>query len=504
MNSILTEVKNRLGKPYKDFEFLLECLKDILTENGEEKIANEIPFINKYPFKSGVELTDKHIQLYSLVFQMVNMVEVNGAVQNRRKVENEIGMSNVNGLFANNLKELLDSGVDKDTILSNLPDICIEPVLTAHPTEAKRASVLDHHRDLYLQLISLENQMFSEKELMNIKHNIKLTLYRLWKTGEIYEEKPDVSSELRNVIHYLVNVFPEVIPVMDRRLIQAWTSCGLSKKDLLENHSFPKISFGNWVGGDRDGHPLITDKVTADTLNLLRLNSCVVIRRKLKVLLRNLSFTAHLDDCKSELSERILTMSQELGVIGVEALERNKGEAFRQFTNLIIDKLPVDTKRGHATKLSEHAGCYQFAHEILTDLRMLKQGLLDYGAKSIAYDDVNIAIRNVEVFGFHLASAMFMEDGFQRGRMLDRLIRTKIFTSSKHSQLSKLFLISSFGVSSIGPVIPAPALFITTSSLPSLLIMVFTVSEIEASSLTFKANIGNLLSLYFSGFLLVP
>lgn len=434
MNSILAEVKERLGKPYEDFEFLLECLKEVLIENGEEAIANEIPFINKYPFENGTEMSDKHIQMYSLVFQLVNMAEVNGAVQHRRQVENEQEFSSVSGLFAKNIKSLLDAGVTEEAILDKMPQMQIEPVLTAHPTEAKRATVLDHHRDLYLLLVSLENKMYSIKELMNIRHNIKLTLYRLWKTGEIYMEKPDLSSELRNIVHYLVNVFPEVIPVLDRRLIQAWKACGLSKQHLLDHHSFPKISFGNWVGGDRDGHPLVTDTVTTETLDLLRLNAFVVIRRKLMALVKQLSFACELEECTDELKSRIDVMVEELGDFGSEALERNKGEAFRQFTNLIIAKLPVDTQRGHATQLAEHEGSYQFAHEMLDDLELLKQGLLAYGAKAIAFDDVNIAIRNVQTFGFHLAKLDIRQNSAFHDKAVEQLLEAAQFEETNFSE----------------------------------------------------------------------
>ena len=111
-------------------------------------------------------------------------------------------------------------------------------MLTAHPTEAKRATVLEHHRELYLLIVQRENTMYSDLEQENIRHNIKQTLYRLWKTGEIYLEKPEVNDELRNVLHYLTNVFPEVIPIVDRRLKQAWQFLGYDHKEISKNMAF--------------------------------------------------------------------------------------------------------------------------------------------------------------------------------------------------------------------------------------------------------------------------
>ena len=203
MTDVLEQVRIELGKPYEDLTFLLEALKDSLSENGEEAIASKIPWINKINFSNTDQLSEKEIQLYSLVFQIVNMVEVNAAVQSRRHLEDQ-SLASISGLWAKNLQSLKEAGVSPKDIASKLAEISIEPVLTAHPTEAKRASVLEHHRELYLLIVQRENQMYTKKEKDNIRHNIKLVLYRLWKTGEIYVEKPDVASELRNILHYLV------------------------------------------------------------------------------------------------------------------------------------------------------------------------------------------------------------------------------------------------------------------------------------------------------------
>ena len=103
-----------------------------------------------------------------------------------------------------------------------LSRITVEPVLTAHPTEAKRATVLEQHRELYLLRVKRENQMFTRIEQQNIRDDIKLAIDRLWRAGEIYVQKPDVPSELRNVMHYLPNVFPDALAVLDCRLLAAW------------------------------------------------------------------------------------------------------------------------------------------------------------------------------------------------------------------------------------------------------------------------------------------
>ncbi|MFT6866854.1 MAG: phosphoenolpyruvate carboxylase [Cyclobacteriaceae bacterium] len=436
MKETLELLINTLGKPYKDLKFLLEALREILIENGEQLMAAQIPWINDLPDLSKTDFTEKHIQLYSLVFQMVNMVEVNGAVQHRRSLE-DVELSSIHGLWAHNFKKLKDIKIDERDIAVRLKDIHIEPVLTAHPTEAKRATVLEHHRELYLLIVQMENQMYTKMEKEAIRNNIKQTLFRLWKTGEIFLEKPDVPSELRNILHYMTNVFPEVIPVMDRRMIQAWEDQGFDIQTLYDLEAWPKLSFGNWVGGDRDGHPLVTAAVTEEALKTLRLNAMVVVRRKLTDLVRRLSFTADLKELNTEIQERSKFLILELGQKGEEAFARNRGEGFRQFLSMLIAKLPVDTRRGHATEILEYPGCYLNAKELIKDLKILQHAMRDYGAKTIANDDIHETIRVIQTFGFHLAHLDVRQNSDFHDKAVQQLLEAAGFEKTDFANWSE-------------------------------------------------------------------
>lgn len=436
MKETLELLIKTLGKPYEDLKFLLEALREILVENGEESIASQIPWINDLPEIEKTDFTEKHIQLYSLVFQLVNMVEVNGAVQQRRKFEDQ-ELSSINGLWANNFKRLKAAKIDEKDIAVRLKGIYVEPVLTAHPTEAKRATVLEHHRELYLLIVQMENQMYTKNELDNIRHNIKQTLFRLWKTGEIFLEKPDVPSEIRNIVHYLTNVFPEVISVMDRRMVQAWEDQGFDEKTLYDLEAWPKLAFGNWVGGDRDGHPLVTDEVTDGALKTLRLNALVVVRRKLTDLVRRLSFTTEIDDLSKELKEKSSALIAELGIRGDEVFARNRGEGFRQYLSLIIAKLPLDTKRGHATEILEYPGSYKESKELVADLKILQNAMRKFGAKSIANDDVHETIRVVETFGFHLAHLDVRQNSDFHDKAIQQLLEAAGFEKTDFANWSE-------------------------------------------------------------------
>ena len=277
-----------------DMAFLLECFREALEESGEPEFARLL-FDDVALAASDTSLrVERLAQLYSMAFQLLNLVEENAATQARGTREANHGMTREAGLWGRTLNELRERGLTGEQIAQALPYIRVEPVLTAHPTEAKRATVLDAHRDLYLLLVKRENPMWTPGEQRQIRREIKALLERLWRAGEIFLDKPDVTTELRNVIHYLRNVFPMVLPLLDRRLRDAWEEAGFDPVLLSEPQSLPRFSFGNWVGGDRDGHPLITPEVTHNSLRALRTHAVELLETQLNALGRRLSLSERL------------------------------------------------------------------------------------------------------------------------------------------------------------------------------------------------------------------
>ena len=279
MNTVFNHVKNALGKPYNDLHFLLNCFKEVLEENNQQKLVGLLPWLNSTVPSDSDLTSNEYIHMMSMCFQLLNLVEVNGAVQSRRHKEDE-DMAQVNGLWANQFQYLKSKGITESQILKVLPKVVVEPVLTAHPTEAKRAVVLQEYRELYLLLVKRENQMYTRIEQADIRQEIKQILHRLWHVGEIYIEKPRLESELNNVLHYLTNVFPSVVIILDKRLRQAWKESGFDPNVLSNSDLLPVLSFGNWVGGDRDGHPLVTPEITKQTLEKFRIHAFYIIRNE--------------------------------------------------------------------------------------------------------------------------------------------------------------------------------------------------------------------------------
>jgi phosphoenolpyruvate carboxylase len=422
MSPVFEVVKANLGKPYQDLEFLLECLKEVLLENREEKLIPAIPWINKNvqipPDISATPL----LHLYSIVFQLLNLVEVNGAVQARRNKEDAEGTAAINGMWGSNLKMLTAAGITEKQIREGLQGVIVQPVLTAHPTEARRPVVLAEYRHLYLLLVQRENSMYTRRELGSIREDIKHSLHRLWRIDDVFLEKPDVRSELASIIHYLVNVFPLTLPLIDKNFSKAWEEAGFDTRELKSSRILPGIRFGNWVGGDRDGHPLVTDSITAYTLNQLRINAFSLIRENLGALSLRLSFYSDYAGVSEKLKKRIYAISAELGDCGADIQERYNLEIYRQYVNLLMEKLPVEPVTNRATVLNECKGCYVHAAELVNDLEILSEALTEAGAGVIASADVRDSIRLVQTFGFHLAQLDIRQNSSFYEKALEQLL----------------------------------------------------------------------------------
>jgi phosphoenolpyruvate carboxylase len=320
-------------------------------------------------------------------------------VQNRRQKQESEGLDSVNGLWGSVLKDLKEKGVEGKHILEQFRHIEVEPVLTAHPTEAKRPVVLGLYRQLYLLMVKLENSMYNSYEREGVKHDIKRILHKLWFIGEIFMEKPAVESELENVLHYYYKVFPEVLPLLDFRLKQAWKEIGFSPADMEDSSSFPSITFGNWVGGDRDGHPLVTAKVTAYTLNAFRLHAFKLIISKLDELSDKLSIYCDSKLLPADFNKRL----NELEVAAGQGDVGPGNEPFRYYLKLLKHNLPVIENSEGGLELHDTSSSYRNSGELTADLILLKQALVHFGAWSIADHDVQEVLRHLHVFGFHLA-----------------------------------------------------------------------------------------------------
>lgn len=410
-------VREGFAKAKADFDYLRELFCQVVDETpaacGIGVFIREC-FAKNGPWPENVAGDNalRRCQALSIAFQLLNIVEENTANQMRRRREGPQSESEP-GLWLHDLRDLVSRGFGEEAVRAAVAQASLEPVLTAHPTEAKRATVLEHHRVLYLLLLERENRTFTEVEFAIYQQRVKAALERLWRTGEIFLDRPDVDSEARNILHYFETVFPDVVELLDQRFQQAWRATFGSHAP-----SMPRVTFGTWVGGDRDGHPFVTPDVTAGMLDRLRRGALRLLHSRLEQLAIKISLAEEPDQpAPDRLRRRLDELAAALGDRGRKALERNLEEPWRQFVNLLIARVEG------AAAMSGASGAYPDAGAMVADLRDLEQSLREAGAVYAADADVRPLVAQARTFGFHLARLDIRQNSAYHDRAIAGLLR---------------------------------------------------------------------------------
>ncbi|HKK75179.1 MAG TPA: phosphoenolpyruvate carboxylase [Saprospiraceae bacterium] len=402
-----------------DFQWVQSRFHKVLRELGEEAIADSLAEEKPYLSKGDTSLQeDKFIQALSISFQLLNLVEENAAVQFRRRLEDEVGLPAVRGSWAETLQALEESGMSSKTIADALSQVNVMPVLTAHPTEAKRVTVLGIHREFYLLLVKRENQMWSKTERELLYRQFDALLERWWRTGEVYLAKPDVQAERDNVMYYFTEVFPEALRRTDQRLRDAWAATGFDLTLLHQPEQFPRLEYGSWIGGDRDGHPYVSAAVTEETLQIHRQAALTTIKKHLNRLGSKLSFSELLSPVPTLFISQIQEHAVLFGKEGTAAIERNPHEPLRQFVNLMMLRL----ENTLAETLSDAATCYREAADLSADLKLLRTAMEQMGIHSVVEDMLFPLERMVHCLGFHLVRLDIRQNSAYHEKAMDQLL----------------------------------------------------------------------------------
>jgi phosphoenolpyruvate carboxylase len=436
-NTVPDYVSIGFQKIDRDLRFLIDCLGEVLGELGHYELVRHLPWSDRTPPAESDPLPPQLGLVYSIAFQLLNMVEENAAASMRALREATEGLAAERGLWGDQIARLQNAGVTSGAIANVLQKVIVEPVLTAHPTEAKRLAVLDQHRVLYQLLAARERTGNAPSEEASLREKTKAALERLWRTGEILVEKPTLTDERRNVLHYLRDVFPSVLPDLDDRLRHAWAAVGFDPALVRDPAQLPLVRFGTWVGGDRDGHPGVTAEVTAETLERLRANALVVLHRQLEELAPKLSLSGWMQPPPASLLEARVKLAEALGETGRAVLATNKDEPWRQYVELMLARLPVQMPQYAAAQVLEGGGRYQFAEELTTDLRLLYDCLKEIGAQRLADSDVRPVLRAVQVFGFHLARLDIRQNSAFHAKALGQLMTASGIDGSQWEEWSE-------------------------------------------------------------------
>ncbi|RAP73522.1 phosphoenolpyruvate carboxylase [Paenibacillus montanisoli] len=398
----------------RDVRFLGNILGDVLVHQGGHELLENVEKIREMSkalraqflpelyeeFASVIDALNpetRHqvIRAFAIYFQLVNIAEQNHRIRRKRDYERSSGEKVQPGSIESAIQVLKDKGIEVEDVRSIIADISLELVMTAHPTEATRRAVLDIHQRIAADVMELDNPTLTYREREKLREKLLNEVLTLWQTDELRDRKPTVIDEVRNGMYYFDETLFEVLPSVYEELERC-----LDKYYPSERWHVPTyLRFGSWIGGDRDGNPSVTAKVTWETLTLQRGLALKKYEQLLKEVMGQLSFSTNIIEVTEELLQSIKKDRQQVELRSVD-LWRNEKEPYRVKISYMLEKLANtldDSLKGTAMR-------YNSADELKSDLLIIDRSLRHHFADYVADTHIRKLIRQVELFGFHLAA----------------------------------------------------------------------------------------------------
>ena len=350
------------------------------------------------------DLLLRSLQAQGIWFQLLNIAEENALVRSRRLFESAHAREDMPGSFARVIAKAAALEIPAEAVQRCLKQARIGPVITAHPTEAKRVTVLEIHRRLYRLLVELESPRWTGRERAALVAELRNEIDLLWLTGELRLEKPSVAQEIAWGLHFfeetLYDAVPEVLQSLDDALARHYPHAPLEVPAFLQ--------FGSWIGGDRDGNPNVTTALTREALLSNRLAALRRYREQLQKLTRRLSIASHGLALPDAFLERLARLLQASGQ-GTAIAQRNPGEVFRQYLACLSLKIEATIAATTDSASSRDAPSYRSApyhsaDELIADLRAMEAALAHGKCDGLARSLAGRLRREVESFRFRTAS----------------------------------------------------------------------------------------------------
>jgi len=323
-------------------------------------------------------LLARMVQAQGIWFQLLAIAEQNRDMRQRRAVERARGRDHVPGTLAQVLAAAVAAGIAPGEVRAAIQGLRIRPVLTAHPTEAKRVTVLERHRRIYRRLYELESPRWTEREREELVAAIGGEIELLWLTGELRLDKPTVEQEVAWGRYFFDENLFDVVPQLLASVEREFRACFPAQPFEVP----PFFQFGSWIGGDRDGNPYVTSAVTRRALWDMRLACLQRYRVRLLDLVRNLSIAALALPLPDSFRDAVhAALAATTGGDAIAA--RNPGELFRQYAGCMLARLDAMLEHGRSQRGAPTGG-YPSADRLLDDLDVMSAALESVGAGKVA------------------------------------------------------------------------------------------------------------------------
>ena len=350
---------------------------------------------------------------FATYFELTNLAETNHRKRRRRAGKLDREHAPLPGSLRGTLQRMKAAGASGEQALAALGEIRITPVFTAHPTEVARQTVLLKRRRIAQQLEQLDHLPLTAEAAEECESNIRAEVTSLWQTDEVRLAKPTVDDEIRMGLRYFRLSLFDSLPKIYTEIVESFREV----YDLaLDESSVPNvIHFGSWIGGDRDGNPLVKPGCIRDALEMAR---SLILREYLsnvEALSDRLSSSRRQTGVSAELLSRL--HHYERGIPGVHLAwgPNNQSESYRRFLSYMFHRL-------QRTRAAVNTGAaYADAAEFEQDLLLVYTSLKANAGERLAHVYVSSLLRKVRKFGFHLHTLDIRQHARVHARVLKEL-----------------------------------------------------------------------------------
>lgn len=335
---------------------------------------------------------------FSTYFQIVNLAERIHRIRRRREYLRAPQDPQTESIEWS-MRALKEHGVTAQALRESLSDLIIEPVFTAHPTEATRRSLLEKQQHIARQLIRNLDPTITLPERRAILAQIRGEITAAWQTEEHPADRISVSDERDNVLFFLTQVLYRVASPYYENLMQSYQDV-YPEAEPLEAPSV--LRFSSWVGGDMDGNPNVTAQTIEQSLERHRTAIIHRYHDEVRELSWRLSQSASRIPVDADIVERILFYRELLGDRLSPVHPRHETMFYRRFLRLVAGRLQAT--------LDGHAAAYTGPNEFQSDIQLVADSLALNKGEHAGLFLVNRLLGKIRTFGFHLATLDVRQD----------------------------------------------------------------------------------------------
>jgi phosphoenolpyruvate carboxylase len=396
LGQVLVEQSDReLFESVEELRRLLIEHRETVRRGSDQTAAPELmltaqEIISRMDLPRAYQVT----KAFATYFELTNLAETNHRKRRRRAGKLDRKHPPLKGSFRGTLLRLKESGISAEDAAAAINRIAITPVFTAHPTEVARQTVLLKRRRIAQQLERLDRLPLTDEEAKECENNIRAEVTSLWQTDEVRLAKPTVNDEIRMGLRYFRLSLFETLPKIYAEIAESFQDVyGLE----YDENTLPNlVQFGSWIGGDRDGNPLVKPDCIRTALEAAR---ALILREYLndvESLSDRLSSSRRQTGVSKELLSHLQVYERTISAVHLAWGPDNTTESYRRFLSYIFHKLQQTRKAGGAPAAYRNAG------EFENDLLLVRDSLESNRGDRLAGTYVSSLLRKVRTFGFHL------------------------------------------------------------------------------------------------------